>query len=74
MSVRRLSIGRPSDDPVEHCARIERKAFQVLVTSLNELADVPLHDEIGLARARREYVRVKGFWAEALKAVDRSTH
>lgn len=72
MLARKTAVGQPSDDPAEHRARRERKAFQVVATAIQALADTPLHDEFGLARARREYVQAKGWWAAALADLDRN--
>ena len=63
-------IGCPTDDVVENMRRVERNAFNVVRTALIELADHPLHDEVGLARMRQRYVNARDDWASALRTLD----
>ncbi|KAF0102205.1 MAG: hypothetical protein FD144_2640 [Rhodospirillaceae bacterium] len=64
------SIGRPTEDEDENLRRAERKAFNVLRIALIDLADSPLSDELGVARARQKYRFAKDNWASALRTLD----
>ena len=64
------SIGYPSGDAAENMRRAERNAFNVVRVALIELADHPLHDEVGLARIRQRYANAKDNWASALRTLD----
>lgn len=67
------SIGYATDDAVENMRRSERNAFNVVRTALIELADHPLHDEVGLARMRQRYANARDNWASALRTLDALT-
>ena len=64
------TTGHPCDDAVEHLRRGERKAFNVLRIALVDLADHPLSDELGIARARQRCAEAKASWASALRVLD----
>lgn len=64
------SIGCPTADPVENMRRAERNAFNVVRTALIELADHPMHDEVGLTRMRQRYANARDNWASALRTLD----
>lgn len=61
---------RPSDDAVVRMARAEFAAFLAVRTALIELADHPLHNEVGLARMRQRYANARDNWASALRTLD----
>ena len=65
-----VSIVKTSKRTVENMRRAERNAFNVVRTALIELADHPLHDEVGLARARQRCANAKDNWASALRTLD----
>ncbi len=58
------------DDPAEHRRRVERKTLENVIGALHALCDVPLKDEIGLARARRRYAEAKAEWWRSVQDIE----
>ena len=48
----------------------ERWTFRVLRVAMIELADLPLDDELQIARARQRVAEAKANWATALRVLD----
>lgn len=63
------SVGK-TDDPEMNARIAERYSYQILMESIERLADTPIKDPI-VTRRRRYMEDAKATWAHALKALDR---
>lgn len=64
------AIGRHTGDRDEDLRRLERSTFYAVVEALVELSEISLDDDVGLVRGRRRYLVARGFWSDALRALD----